>query len=84
MATGYSVQGRAHGLFAAGCAVAAMELHVSAKRLNHRYLAFQYFCISVNRNEAVQWISTVPVNACRPVRYLRCPVGAMSPKPMVV
>lgn len=56
----------------------------SPRCLTQRYLAFQYFCISRNRKDAVQVISTRPVRACRPVRYLRWPVGAMSPKPIVV
>ena len=48
------------------------------------YLLFQYFCISRNRNEAVQVMSTSPVNACKPVRFLRLPTGEISPKPIVV
>jgi len=47
-------------------------------------LSLQYFCISRNRNEAVQVIITKPVSASSPVRYLRGPTGTMSPKPMVV
>ncbi len=42
-----------------------MALDAAPRRLNRRYLAFQYFCISRNRNDAVQVIITRPVNACQ-------------------
>src|SRR5471030_309529 len=67
----------------------ACAFHSGICRSNRRtgkggYLCFQYFCISRNRKEAVQLISTRPVRACKPVRYLSLPTGEISPKPMVV
>lgn len=51
----------------------------TSRHQHHHDSISQCFCISMNKKEAVQVINTKPVKASIPVKYLRSPMGSISP-----
>jgi hypothetical protein len=58
----------------------------ASSRIDQRlfYFSVQLRCISKYRKEAVHVINTRPASDSIPVKYLRSPIGSISPKPRVV